>query len=123
MRILFLDDDETRHKHAASELIGHDVHHVRTAQRAIETLKSHEFDLAMLDHDLGGEQHGASHERSGYVVAEAIPTMDRPPRMVIVHSFNAPGAGKMIAALGNAGIPCVWAPFGPTAFKIARGAE
>jgi ActR/RegA family two-component response regulator len=117
---LFLDDDEQRQTHAMKEFIGHDAHHVRTAEEAIARLKANTYDVAMLDHDLGGTHYAPSDEKSGYQVAVAIEKRDVPaPGLVVVHSYNAAGAVRMVQALANSGVPCVWAPFGPSAFKTA----
>lgn len=120
MKVLFLDDDENRHTYAQRALIGHDVHYVRTVAEAVRTLAGHKFDVAMLDHDLGGTHYAPSDEKSGYQVALAISGQDgKAPQRVIVHSYNAPGAARMIQALSAAEIPCAWVPFGPTAFRVA----
>ena len=119
VRILFLDDDENRHTHAMRELIGHDVHHVRTVGEAVARLKANDYDLAMLDHDLGGTHYAPSNEVSGYAVALAIESGEvRRPARVVVHSFNAAGATRMVAAINQAGVPVAWAPFGPSAFAL-----
>ena len=60
MRILFLDDDEQRHDTAQKYLKTHDADFVRTAPQAIEKLSSHRYDVAFLDHDLGGEHYVSS---------------------------------------------------------------
>lgn len=125
MKILFLDDDELRHEYAQQELIGHEVEHVRTVPEALTALALRYFDLAMLDHDLGGGEHCApSNEVSGYEVARRISEGDvLQPRFVLVHSYNAPGAQRMIAALKAAPLRCAWIPFGPSAFLAVKGAE
>lgn len=117
LKILFLDDDEGRHKIAADALVGHDVTHVRTVDEAIRALTAAGFDLAMLDHDLGGAHYAPSDAASGYAVAVAIEagTVRRPAR-VIVHSYNSAGATRMVAALHKADVPVAWTPFGPGAF-------
>lgn len=121
MKILFLDDDEYRHSHAQRELIGHDVQHARTAAEALAHLAKQDFEVAMLDHDLGGGQMLASNDASGYAVAEAIADRKvRRPDFVVVHSFNPAGAMRMVQSLTAGMVPSVWAPFGPTAFKVAR---
>lgn len=122
MKILFLDDDELRHTYAAQALIGHDVHHVRTVPEALASLAEHEFDVAMLDHDLGGTQYAPSDEESGYQVAVAIAERVTPaPRRVVVHSYNQPGAARMVTALRGGGVQSAWFPFGPTSFAAALG--
>lgn len=119
MKILFLDDDEQRHTYAATALIGHDVTHVRTVPEALKQLAVGGFDVAMLDHDLGGQHYAPSNEVSGYAVAQAIEAGQVKVPRVVVHSFNAAGATRMVAAIANSGVPVAWAPFGPGAFAFA----
>ena len=113
MRILFLDDDPERQRRVRTALVGTVLYAVETAADAIRVLSEHEFDVVMLDHDLGGEIHQPSDETSGYGVAAAIANGDgKRPGMVVIHSFNGPGAVKMMVVLSEAKIPTVWAPFG-----------
>jgi CheY-like chemotaxis protein len=119
MKILFLDDDETRHTYAQKALIGHDARFVRTAKAAIEALTAEQYDVAMLDHDLGGLHYTPSDGTSGYAVARAIADgACVPPKFVVVHSYNPAGAHNMLRALTGL---AVWAPFGPGAFRAAVG--
>jgi ActR/RegA family two-component response regulator len=112
MRILFLDDDDIRHKQFASIAFEHEVVHVRTAASAIEALDlayltDNTFDYGSLDHDLGGE-HMASGPGHGYDVAvwcEEFP--EKAPKRVVVHSYNPAGAKRMLAAFRQANIPAI----------------
>jgi len=123
VKILFLDDDEQRHEYARKELIGHEVWHVRTVAEALTQLSVGVFDLAMLDHDLGGQHYAPSNEVSGYEVARRIADGDVPrPGFVRVHSYNAPGANRMVAALVAGDVPCDWQPFGPGTFRFGEAA-
>jgi len=115
MRVLFLDDDEGRHALFKQASIGHDVLHVRTAVEAIDAMKRERFDLAALDHDLGGRQFvDSDEEETGYQVAKAVETIpeDKWPLRIIVHSYNQEGARRMVARLQPLGIPVQHAPFG-----------
>lgn len=98
MKVLFLEDDESRIAKARREFVGHVLVVATTAQEAIAALDVHRFDLASLDHDLGGTQMAESNENSGYAVAKYIAAMETPP-FVIVHSFNPVGAQKMMLHL------------------------
>jgi CheY-like chemotaxis protein len=121
VKILFLDDDEERHEYAATALIGHEVVHVRTADEAITRLGRELFDVAMLDHDLGGTHYAPSDASSGYAVACAIEGRAvMTPARIIVHSFNAAGARRMVAALHAANVAVAWAPFGQGSFRFAE---
>lgn len=62
---------------------------------------TNEFDLASLDHDLGGQVYQSSGKNTGYEVAQYIAKMDNPPPIVIVHSWNYHGAQNMIQELKN----------------------
>lgn len=109
MKILFLDDDPTRTAKFTQETVGHEVFTAETAEEAISLLHQHpDFDIASLDHDLGGNVFCPSNEVSGYAVARAIddmPVKDQ-PLCIIVHSFNPAGASRMAGRMpGAAAIP------------------
>lgn len=121
MRILFLDDDDTRHRRFAAKAIGHVVAHAYTARAAIRTLETEPpFDVASLDHDLNDVHiaayvSGASvpEEETGAEVARYI--AEHPacwPQLVVCHSFNEPGRRRMGAILRDAGVRSVLMPFG-----------
>jgi len=104
MKILFLEDDANRIAKARREFVGDELTVVETAQGAIAALEVNQFDLASLDHDLGGSVMAESDENSGYAVARYIAPMEYPP-FVIVHSFNPVGAKKMMLHLVEM-VPC-----------------
>lgn len=107
MRFLVLDDEQYRHDEFERRFRGHDVVHARTVAEAIGALSGERFDQVCLDHDLG-DDHG-----TGQDVADHIAAMprDRSPRTVVVHSFNPPGARRMLATLKETGIPAWYRPF------------
>jgi hypothetical protein len=108
MKILFLEDDENRIAKARQGFVGHELHLAWTAESAIKLLAKLPFDLASLDHDLGGTQMGPSDDNSGYAVAKFIADMPRGQRpAVIVHSFNPNGAENMVKCLGGMAGNCV----------------
>ncbi len=116
MRILFLDDNEIRHRAFRRVSIGHVVDHVYTAAEAIARLdRADVYDLVYLDHDLDWQATAGLTplEETGQHVAEHIVGMPRArrPRAVRVHSFNPVGGPRMIAILRSAGIPAVAASF------------
>lgn len=120
MKILFLDDDEARHAYFAGLAFKHSVDHVRTAEEAIQALRENQYDLACLDHDLGGRIYvdPLDLEGTGYTVAKAM-SLDlgmKRPSQVVVHSFNPVGVGRMVNRLKAAGFNVVAAPFG--SFRI-----
>ena len=72
MKVLFLDDMEDRHRIFKDKSRSHDIYQAYTVEEAIELLEMHSpFDIAYLDHDLGGV-YLPSDEKSGYEVAKFI---------------------------------------------------
>jgi hypothetical protein len=113
MKILFLDDQDNRHKIFIGSHKSHDIISAYTADEAIEFIRNQSpFDLVSLDHDLGGV-YLPSDENSGYAVAEYIAGMDKEklPGEIVVHSWNESGAEKMIKKLGESGIDALYRPF------------
>ena len=107
MRILFLDDDRNRTGKFISQMGDwpwHTVDFAETAQEAKDLLAKHRYDLASLDHDLGGNVFVPSDAESGYEVTKVIAAASHQPA-VIVHSFNPTGAKRMCDKLGAPHIP------------------
>lgn len=112
MKILIVEDDESRIKKFKQELVGHDVTIVTTSAEAIEYLaanageESSKFDLMFLDHDLGGEQMVESNGSTdtGWKVANFL--LKQPivmcPAHVIIHSMNPAGADNIRSILHHA---------------------
>jgi hypothetical protein len=120
VNVLFLDDDGNRHEMFRKENAhNHVIDFVWTAQDAIAKLQVNAYDLACLDHDLGGKTFVPSDgpEETGYTVAKAITGMHRKPKRVVVHSFNPVGVQNMLSVLRAAGVSVIAAPFGT--FKLA----
>ena len=125
MKVLFLDDDAGRHGQFLMQTIGCAVTQVWTAPEAIAALDAAEepFDLASLDHDLGGRVYvmdgEAGPEGTGLDVARHIAGMEpeRRPRQVVVHSFNPAGAADMTTTLRAAGVRVQRIMFGQ--FKVS----
>lgn len=111
MRVLVLDDDNTRHRTFQRNLIGHErVLHVHTADEACAAVNAEQFDAVFLDHDLNhfeyvsmdyNSLYGGSKELTGVDVARCIARLapEKQPKLIIVHSFNGPGALNIVAAL------------------------
>lgn len=106
MKILFLDDDHTRHVRFKMAHPTEDVTYVWSAQEAINALLDEYFEQASLDHDLG---EGSAltlpliGEGSGYDVACFISGLskEKRPKLVVIHSWNPEGARRMAYALRN----------------------
>lgn len=117
-RVLFLDDDPVRHRRFEKDSIGKGlaVTYVWTAAEAIRVLTEapEPFDVAHLDHDLGGETFVEREEGSGTEVARAIAAMPaaRRPARVYLHSYNPAGARRQAAILLDAGVWHRMRPFG-----------
>ena len=103
--MLFLDDSEARIRQFEQKMIGKGIYHVaRTAEEAINALKSFKYITVSLDHDLGDTQMAPSDEKSGYAVAKFISEMEDPPALVMIHSFNPEGAKNMQHVLQDSNI-------------------
>lgn len=124
MRIMVLDDDETRHAAFDRAFSADVLEHTWTYWDAVALLEnSQAFDVVYLDHDLGDTEDAPSVagmygdvELTGADVARFIcrelEASKRPARAV-VHSWNVVGAATMVAMLRGAGIPCSHEPFQP----------
>lgn len=104
MKILFLDDNEERHKRFRYNSIGQDVTHVYSYAEALAALAYNRFDQVFLDHDLSEMAScgmAPVDEKTGYHVACIVADLpeERLPDLVVIHSFNAAGAKRMRAAL------------------------
>ena len=110
MRILVLDDEENRLIQFKINLAGHIVVCVKTAAEAIQQLDQNNFNIAFLDHDLGGRVLVPSGPGTGYEVAQWIAAHEnKQPDKIFIHSFNEPAAKRMKSLLPNAVIaPGVW---------------
>ena len=98
-RILFLDDDKARHEHFDKLAKGADVMHVWTAWDCIDVLRDNpKFDAVFLDHDLADFNTHGDDPGDGMDVAKFINlalSHDKIPDMIIIHSWNVPGAIAM----------------------------
>lgn len=125
MRMLILDDDESRHDWFAFRFADHERVHVRSYFEAVEALVSQRFDVAFLDHDL--DDHGSPGQfvdgfpLTGMDVVRFIvklPKEDRPKRFV-VHSLNPVGGPRMHEELlSNGCISTRW-PFRSSAIEVS----
>lgn len=112
MRILILDDDESRLKIFRQKLIGHHVECYKTVNEIIVRLKEDMFQYLFLDHDLGGKtfvQSGGQEETGWDAAVWLSNNVDRQPENIIIHSFNTAGAKNMKSLLPKAQvIPGAW---------------
>jgi CheY-like chemotaxis protein len=108
MKILILDDDQTRHLLLSDQYRDMEQAHVTTAAKAIAAVRSERFDVVTLDHDLGDWQHNTT----GTDVVRAIvslPAEARPAR-VIMHTGSSRDGLRCLEMLRAAGIPSAWEP-------------
>lgn len=102
MRILILDDDETRLRmfHEKLNDPGDIVMKTRTAKECISELQNYTWDMLFLDHDLGGKVYQESGPETGYEVAKWLfDNPEKKPEKIIVHSFNSSGSKNIIELL------------------------
>jgi len=96
MRILILEDDGMRVRNFIELLHRHKLDITENAYDAIDMLEENEYDLILLDNDLG-EGNG-----SGSLVAAFLSQMENLKTKVIIHSWNIPASNAMIGYLPDA---------------------
>jgi len=72
MRVLFLDDDDRRHKEFKRAAVGAVIDHAFNAREAISLLRENAYDRVYLDHDLDDDPavRAMDDYESGLVVAD-----------------------------------------------------
>jgi hypothetical protein len=112
-KLLFLDDEEFRHKHAYYGEV--EVYHAWNVSEFITQLhRFGPFPLYSLDHDLADEHHAGGHINCGCIAAKTLCLLGLvKPELVLVHSYNAPAAKEMVKLLEDAGIEAIWKPYHP----------
>lgn len=110
MKILFLDDDDDRHKEFLKHLGAAPVvvKPVKTVAEAVAALDRETFELIFLDHDLDGKVMVESGPGTGLEVARHLMSTPNKSAQVVVHSLNDKGARAMLDVLGP---KAVWVPF------------
>ncbi len=122
MRVFVLEDDPMRLNCFWEWFSGHELTCCTDAADAAHVFMGQSWDLASLDHDLGGEVYVSSDEDNtgaGFV-RQCGEALARVPN-VVVHSYNQAGAMRMIAGLADHGKDVPWTPFGSHAHKAALG--
>ena len=116
IRVFLLEDDERRSEWFAKRFKDEQLDVATDVTQAKELLSSQVYDAIFLDHDLMPEHYGSpdpDDERTGYAVASflaARPELQR-ASTIVVHSFNADGALRMVEELRRAGRQAEYAPF------------
>ena len=122
MRVLFLDDMEERHVRFENHFDGQfDITHAWGYKDCVDYLKSEEFDLVFLDHDLAETEIPDDPEDifkneflSGTdVVHTIVQTMEKNEKSpgFVVHSVNPEGRERMVKMLRHAGFDAQPYPF------------
>jgi len=116
IRVFVLEDDERRCEWFAKRFKGDILDIVDDVSEAKELLTTRRYDSIFLDHDLIPEHYGASEsddERTGYAIASFLATHPELQRAatIMVHSFNADGAMRMVEELRGAGRQAEYVPF------------
>ena len=112
MKILILEDSSKRIAWFSEEFKEYDLVIANNSSMAIDILKTMNFDLAMLDHDLGQKIFAKSDKNSGFAVAEEIPKNPESVKNVIVHSYNPEGSIRMMKVFEKCGIKAYQMPYG-----------
>ena len=112
MKILFLDDDVDRYQHLCKYKPSWiEIVHVSTVLEAQEWMMNREFDLLMLDHDLGANAPGGDGiELARWISRKTDDFKWNPDCQIIIHSMNPIGAGNMVSEFGLADIRAVYIP-------------
>lgn len=116
IRIFLLEDDERRCEWFAKRFKGDQLDISCEVSKAKELLSTKTYDSIFLDHDLMPEHYGATEsddERTGYAIASFLashPELQR-SATIMVHSFNADGAMRMVEELRAAGRHVDYVPF------------
>lgn len=110
MTILFLDDNPERTKRFLSAYPTAET--VTTAEECIEKLKTKQYHVVLLDHDLGGEAWvDSSRDDTGMAVVRWIQKNKVEVQHFIVHSHNTPAGEEMTKKLVDAGYAARYKPF------------
>jgi hypothetical protein len=116
IRIFLLEDDERRCEWFAKRFKGDQLDIASDVPLAKELLETRRYDSIFLDHDLIPEHYGATEnddERTGFAIASFLashPELQR-SATIMVHSFNADGAMRMVEELRGAGRHAEYIPF------------
>lgn len=115
MNYLVLDDMQERHAFFAEALGVWQPKRAFTASEAKAHLDDYVFDVAFLDHDLELEDKtGTGHDVAIYIARMSV---ERQPKLCVIHSWNPDGAKRMSATLYDAGVERRVLPFLQPEFK------
>src|SRR4030095_11042889 len=114
--IFLLEDDERRCAWFEKRFKGDMLHISCDIAEAKQLLEANTYDSIFLDHDLQPEHYDSDtpdDERTGYAIASFLATRPELQRAatIMVHSFNADGAMRMVEELRRAGRTADYVPF------------
>jgi YD repeat-containing protein len=115
-RVLLVEDDERRCAWFRERLAGSPLDVTCDVVEAVRWLAERDYRALLLDHDLVEEHYFSNEpddERTGYAVARWLaenPTAQR-DALIIIHSLNYTGAGRMVEVLRAAGRDAEHVPF------------
>ena len=116
IRIFLLEDDERRCDWFNKRFKGDEIDIACEVEEAKELLSTRSYDSIFLDHDLMPEHYGSDtpdDERTGYAIASFLAERRELQRSatIMVHSFNADSALRMVETLRSAGRQADYIPF------------
>ena len=116
IRIFLLEDDERRCEWFSKRFKGDHLDIVCDVAEGKKLLEARTYDSIFLDHDLRPEHYGSStndDEHTGYAIASFLASHPQLQRAatIMVHSFNADGAMRMIEELRGSGRQAEYVPF------------
>jgi hypothetical protein len=116
IRIFLLEDDERRCAWFEKRFKGDMLHISCDINEAKQLLESNTYDSIFLDHDLMPEHYGSEtpdDEHTGYAIAAFLASRPELQRAatIMVHSFNAEGALRMVEELRGSGRQADYVPF------------
>ncbi len=112
MKVLILEDDDSRIKTFKNKLEGHDVYFFKTVADAKQAYSFFgPYDYYFLDHDLDGMVYvDSNNENTGYQFAKFL-AEQKATGEIVIHSMNTVGAANMKAELPQAIVcpfPFLW---------------
>lgn len=114
MRMLFLDDQEYRHQVIRQNTTGYEIDHAYDAEQALRLMRSNEYDVVLLDHDLDGGNYTLvqDQEKNGtYVARKMMEESLCDGSVIYVHSLNPAGRANMVSILHGSGYEVYDQPF------------
>ena len=116
IRVFLLEDDVRRHEWFTKRFKGDHLDVADDVESAKELLSARVYDAIFLDHDLMPEHYNSPEpddERTGYAIALWLSLRPdlQPAATIMVHSFNADGAMRMVGELRRGGRQAEYVPF------------